>query len=366
MTRQRGPLVGLLPPVPTVGEVLVRLAASGELGEAGGIADERLLHRLPAPTMPWFVRLLAGFGAWVAALLITLSLALGELITTEKGQTITGLVLVAVTVGLRHTAPRRSEFLDQLTLALCLAGQLLAIFGVGQVADSTIVAALVTVVLEALLAVVYPDQVQRFVSGLAGGLALGVLLDELEQPGLLEAWSADLTVLLLAGAAATAWWLPEPPEAGWLGGDRRAVGYGLIGALTLSLMPLLGLGEGAGAVATVGLAVAVAWLGGAVLLRLRRRPGAGSFAGVVMGTALLAVATFPVPGILAALGFALLGFAVRDRLLVVVSLLFLAVFTSWFYYDLELTLLAKSGILVASGLVLLGLRAGVLRRGDDR
>ena len=58
------------------------------------------------------------------------------------------------------------------------------------------------------------------------------------------------------------------------------------------------------------------------------------------------------PGVLAAVGILMLGHLERDHLLRSLGLLFLPVYLVSFYYDLNTTLLLKSGMLVGSGLVL--------------
>jgi hypothetical protein len=69
------------------------------------------------------------------------------------------------------------------------------------------------------------------------------------------------------------------------------------------------------------------------------------------------------PGILLSAGLMILGYAQHDRVLLVLGALLLPVFMFVYYYNLHLTLMAKSAILVASGALLLAGRAYMHFRG---
>ncbi len=73
----------------------------------------------------------------------------------------------------------------------------------------------------------------------------------------------------------------------------------------------------------------------------------------ITATCLLAWATSSSPGIIASLAAFTLALHRRSLVLFGCACLFLVGFTVSFYYSLSLTLLAKSGILVGSGLILL-------------
>jgi uncharacterized membrane protein len=67
------------------------------------------------------------------------------------------------------------------------------------------------------------------------------------------------------------------------------------------------------------------------------------------------------PGLLAAPLVLLVGFSRGNRIVTALGALFLAGFISFYYYNLELSLLAKSFALMGSGVVLLGARAVLAR-----
>ena len=68
------------------------------------------------------------------------------------------------------------------------------------------------------------------------------------------------------------------------------------------------------------------------------------------------------PGVLGALLVLALAFHRRNPILLGLALLFLVGFAVAFYFRLDLSLAAKSGVLLASGALLLGLREYVRRR----
>ncbi len=82
------------------------------------------------------------------------------------------------------------------------------------------------------------------------------------------------------------------------------------------------------------------------------------------GTVLCNLPLLMTPGITAAILVLVLGFQRGQRVLMGLALVFLAVFLIAFYYHLDVTLLVKSGILAASGIVLLGMRWALLRQHD--
>jgi hypothetical protein len=102
--------------------------------------------------------------------------------------------------------------------------------------------------------------------------------------------------------------------------------------------------------------VVSAWAAGG-LSALREKPQL--FAGLAL--ALAAMSALGAGGILLALLFMLLGLALQHHALLGLGLLLLPFFLSHYYYNLHLDLLAKSGVLICSGLLLLLLRTGIQR-----
>ena len=184
---------------------------------------------------------------------------------------------------------------------------------------------------------------------------------------------SDLAVLLVVAAAALAWRARAATADRTRSTVLEPVGYGLVAALLGLLLvdAMLGPGRrgspvdggratGSALLTTTGVAAALG-----LLLRgvLRERGAAGEpvVAGLA-GVVLLAALTLPTPGIVAAVATLALGFDRRRPVLVGLAALFLVAFLALYYQSLRLTLLEKSGVLVASGALLLLARVYVTRR----
>jgi uncharacterized membrane protein len=74
------------------------------------------------------------------------------------------------------------------------------------------------------------------------------------------------------------------------------------------------------------------------------------------GTLALAAVSLNAPGIIGALFVLATGFHRGNRIITGLAVAFMAVFLSAYYYNMEITLLSKSYVLLASGAILLLLR----------
>ena len=150
-----------------------------------------------AAATPWYVRVLIGFGAWVAACF--LCVFFGMLLDFRKleGLFFVGLVLCGGTTGLRYLSSQ--IFLSQLLLAFCLTGQALFLVGLAGLSDNETATALGFLLLELALLALYPDRTLRFLATVGGAMALLFLGYKSRQLALVD--------LTLAGFAALVHWL---------------------------------------------------------------------------------------------------------------------------------------------------------------
>jgi len=353
---------------PSLRNVLSQLQAEGvalpERAEARALSVlER--HREATAGSPWFVRALAGFGAWLAALFILAFLGLGVMWGEEVGAVILGLICCGAATLVRRVA--RDVFLTQLTLAFGLAGQGLLLGGVGGLSDSLEATAAFAFVLFVVLLLVFPDTVQRFLSAWGAPLALLLLLRRVAS-GLV----VDVVLVGLAALTHQLFLHQGRLQRGRLGEAVTPAGFGLVTALfSVLLLRTFQLHErvfnesiaGAPAgVVTLGLAAVTLY----TVLRMLDETGleTGGTAGVTAFVALglLALLTLRTPGIIASAGILVLAFHRRNVELLGLAVLFVLTFGVRYYYDLSLSLLAKSLVLLGSGLLLFGLRLFILRR----
>ncbi len=310
---------------------------------------------------PWFIRVLVGGGAWLAALFIAGGTAglLGLSSGKDHGVvfSVLGLLYAAAACGLRGLT--RGDFLRQFCLAGILAGQVL--LGVGLTSlfhsqgDSVVRTALLVMTLVTLL--VYRDTLHRFLATTASGVLVTLLLRE----GDLASAAAPILGLLL-----TLWaWLPSRALVGAeaiLGPLQRPILHGLA---MVSLLPH-GLGIFSSreiripALTLVATTLLLALVAGRILRRLKAL-SPRSLLLTLLGLSVLVGAGAWVSGIPAVALVMVLAVERREPGLFAVACAAGLGFLSHFYYSLEITLLAKSGLLLASGALLLVLRRFLTR-----
>lgn len=311
---------------------------------------------------PWFIRVLIGAGAWLASLFLLVFVALALELSNEMAALVMGLLLTGCAIGLRFMDS--GLFFSQAALAIGLAGQGLFAFGLFGKSDGAL-SALLFAVFEAIVFVLYPDLIQRFLSVCAASFSL---LYALRDAIALEA--ASLGLVVLAGLAhALVLRQAEFQARRWAPWVTPAI-FGLI--TTVMGLLLAGVGEeelfGRGEqtvlriVVTTGLAAVTMYSAWRVLEESHRAPGGAPGVTLFGALALLSLLTYRTPGVIAAVGVLLLGFHRRSVVLLGMAVVFILAFGVNYYYSLQLTLLAKSLALLGGGLAMLGLRLFILRR----
>jgi uncharacterized membrane protein len=376
----------------TIADVFAQLVAEG-LAPRESIEKARsALARAVDASPPWFARVIAGFGAWVATGFLVGSLFVSKIVDEETSAIIVGAILVVAAVFLRRTAEAEAEFKRQLALAASLAGQVLVIVGVVGETESAALAGLVALVLSIALVPLVPDQAHRFMSGLIGSIAalaamadlrLAWALGDFGPLGTIVVRGTDLAALAIVALTAYVWRVGVRGRSNELSEMLDPVGYGTIVALFAVLLfsSLFAIADDLvrgpqstrvnawllGPLTTVGVTAALIALELAVFAEQRVKRQSEGVVATVGGTVLLGLVTLSTPGIMAAVTVLALGFDRRNRILVGLAIVFLAKFASVYYYSLRMTLLEKSIVLAASGLLLLAARAYVevrYRRGE--
>ena len=341
-------------------ELWARLAADGLV--QGALPEEKSAQG------PWFVRVMLGIAGWIGALFLLGFVGIGFVFIFENSgfSLLAGAACCGAGYGLFRSLPD-NHFAEQFGLALSLAGQLLIAFGIAQIIGARSPALYFAIALvQAALAYAVPHFLHRVLASAGGGIAFALGLSVVPLPGF-------AAPLLCAGLA---WvWL----DAGrWAarGALWRPVGYGLLVALLLvEAFRTSGVADwfGIGQRSTAWLAAHGPLLGrilgasvlafvATVLIR-REKLATGSRAELAAfgGAAAAALASVAMPGLAAALVVLLLGFAVISRIIMALGLLGLLGFVSHFYYSLHASLLAKSAMMAATGIVLLLVHFAIVR-----
>lgn len=303
---------------------------------------------------PWYLRVATAIGAWLtaAAMIAVVGLVLGEAFDGENLPLIaagSGAVIAVGGVALHRAGG--GVFAAQYAIATALAGQALIVVGLAAEAESLAVAAAVAGALAAVLATVVRDPEHQFLSfALAVAVALAALMEhEVPQAG---------GVLVAVTLPAAAYLLLRPPAAV----DLR----GLAWALLLVPLAALSVPETGGLNADWLTRAVYAAALVAVLALLWQRTDAGRRPLVAVAAAVAAlVGAVAAAGIAGSLLLLALAYLLGSRMLATLGVVAHVWFIGRFYYDLELTLLEKSGTLAAAGLLLLGLWWMWTRQGGE-
>jgi len=335
-----------------------------ELAEALLIAPvaERPLPAAIAPaddteSSPWYVKTMVGVAAWIAAFFLGGFLGMLGIIDTTAQMVGWGIGLTVVAIGLKWWR-RQAIFWGQLAFAMVLAGQALLLLGIGDLSQDGTVMALALIGLEVVLLLLYPDALHRMLSILAIIAALSFLIYDYEMPDLLHllffataagvvgSWQGEFRLLTSRGHA-----------------YRAPLGYGLV--LALFGLALLALGSWYGITAwwisAAALALVLLYLIQQILRDLQEPFWGRVGLWAVGALLLLCIPAYETPGILAAVIVLLVGRWRGNSLLLGLATLFLLFFLGAYYYNLEITLLNKSYILMGVGAALLAAWWGVRR-----
>jgi uncharacterized membrane protein len=318
------------------------------------------------PATPWYVSAMVAVSAWVASLFLLafLGASLGEIVRGPKGALIVGTIVCAICAVAMRTM-RGRLFAEQFAVAASFAGQALVAYGILDAHWRAPSNWLALAVVEVALVAAAPTAVHRVLCTMAATLAVRFALA--------HAGASVLYPALVAGAFVAAWWFSHRGprnDALW---RPVTAGLALVGLLAVPVA-LADLFAWQVRAAPIGAAV-LPWIAAlalaAVLLALvaglLRQTGVSLRSRTALvalaAAAAVALAARPVPGLVVALVVLLAAFGDGRRALAGVAIAGLVVAIVHHYYALDATLLAKSGALLATGIVLIAgglcVRAGL-------
>ncbi|RKH56454.1 DUF4401 domain-containing protein [Corallococcus aberystwythensis] len=356
---------------PTIQDVLAGLKAEGHV-DAEVDARARTTLEVRHKTLgasPWFVKALAGGGAWMSAAFLLSFFACVGLWNEEVALVGLGFMLLVASVFLRRTT--QGPFMEQLALALCLAGVGTLLVGMAGLEVRTLGLATTGVVICIALLATFPDVILYFLATVGLCVSVGVLEVEAVGGAGVDAW------MLFCAAALAGTLLFEPRlRRGPLGARVGPIAFALACAVPGWLLfrsyesSLQGFRYvfrfDSEFVPSAYLSIALALLALGTGWRVLRELGLEHDKRVTIPAAcalvLLTVMTLNTPGVIVAALMLTLGFHRRSRVMLGLAVAFLLTFGAYYYYDLHITLLAKALALTGSGLVLLGVRQFFLRR----
>lgn len=297
-----------------------------------------------ASARPWYLGALLGVSAWFAGILLLLGMALVFTPKSAAAAAALGALLLGAAFGLL-LADRHSGFLAQLGLCISIAGQCLLIFGLSGKASSALSLALTALLVQSALAALMPNRMHRSLSTLFALIAWAIWLRLLEGQGnWSDFWGSSATQAKL-GASDLLWevglwlctWLIPGAALWWLLRKMASIG--------VNRWQQIGLPIARGLIVGIASATALTYAPGLI------GSSNASFAGL-----------WPLLSALAAAFMVAAGFRLHSAALIGFTTLCAFIHLSWFYYDLGLSLLMKSIVMMAIGALCLGARALVQTR----
>ncbi len=300
---------------------------------------------------PIYIRLLLGIGAWFSAIFLILFLYISDILQSGTGAIIYGIIFLVGTIFIDRAS--KVTFLNQLTLALAFAGNILILVGAAdEFAWGDLSNVLTThTVICIVIYPIYANSIYRFIAPMALAVLATVWIIE-------EKIFVLMHVLIAAEALLTGILLLLKKRPPFL----TPLAYSAATMLPATLL-------------FMNLMQTNTWMridfnepmwpsslllaGGLLYLFFHLAGGTKGFRDpwlILAFISTLLLGIFTTPGILVAIGLLIVGYAFGDRILTALSFLFLPCFLVVFYYALNVDLAYKSWVIAGSGVLLLAVR----------
>ncbi len=292
---------------------------------------------------PWYIKILHALGAWISAVFFIAFIFESKIITNDTTQLIVfGIALIAAGVMINFKS-KESIFLGQFALALSTAGHVLVLMGVSDWSKHEITVIFgASIVLCLILYPLYNNFLHRFLSCfLVLGLAVIFVLSELKG-------SLWVHLLVLVEAVGLGLVMKKRPYSDYW----APVFYALILGIPLQLFPSVFSFHDMNITWWPSNVILIAALLGLYLGKIRGNKE--TIIVVLLASAVLGVLSSP--GLLASIGLLVIGYHLQKSPLVSAGLVLFPFYIFFFYNKMDMRLDIKSGILAATGLVLLALR----------
>ena len=306
--------------------------------------------------LPLYLRVVVGVGAFIASLCFIGFLGAADIIRFhhEEGLSIWGLIFVAGAIGLQkvsaHNNTVKHSFLMQSSFASMAVGKLLFVLGISQMFDSGWGTTFALLVITVITYNIYRMSIDRFLSSFV--LLFSILVNIL--------WGRDISVsreFLLNGFflfqfASVAIFLTH----GKIKRDYIPISYAFTFSLCANVLFLSSHPAFINIILTGGLIVLFGWAAGGIE-KLKTKPLMSASIGTVF------LGLISAPGILLTIGLMVLGYSKHEKLLIIMGALMMPLFLWLYYYNIDISLLQKSSILIGSGIVLLAGRFYIKHKG---
>ncbi len=146
------------------------VALTEALKSRGVIAADAAPPPMDAVHRPWFVTLLLGFAGWLAGIFLLVFIGMFLDLDSRPAMVMVGLVLLAGAWGL-YQADKQAAFLDQLALALSIAGQCAIAWGLLEDVNSAVLIAGTLLVMQLAVLFIMPNKTARTIAALFAVIA---------------------------------------------------------------------------------------------------------------------------------------------------------------------------------------------------
>lgn len=316
------------------------------------------------PEAPWFVKLLAMGSGWLAAVFLTGVIAVLFQDIFRNETTLLTFGVIAIAFARLCFIGKTSDFREHLALAISLVGQILVTTAVISLTRTNHwlepITATIFLCLHLCLLIIVPNRLHRAASGFAVGVSLGLLFSSL-------GWYQIYPAVALAVISA----LVLNEFKSW---NKPSLTSPLIYGLAVQfLFPVafhaLFAARAAELPASSGwlldLSITAVLIATATALALRYQAKARTLVIIVCTATAVGLASWELTGIAAACVILTLGCAHSNRVLLAIGVMSLLTQTSFYYYNLDATLLVKSLGMVCLGASLLAARWGLLTLFDS-
>ena len=306
---------------------------------------------------PWFTKVITVFGAWFAALFLSIFLGMTSQIFSSPF--LASIIGTGILFGCAKLFKKKgkSEFLTHFILPLSLIGQLCLAAGIAfnDFTDSLAVIAFPLACTQAVLVKVMNNSIHRVWSTLIASLCFGVFLYDLNMFFL-------FVPILFVGCSFL--WMNM---LRWVHANHiiAPIGYGmvfsLLGGVSYLYLELADILESTPQLSEACTGVLFLGLTISLLQRNKEKISPIITACCVLISLGIAVLSYYAVGASSAAALILLGFANRNRILMVTGFITMFICITVYYYSLSITLLEKSFILAIFSGVLLYVQS-VLKR----
>lgn len=360
-------------PVYPIKEVLEYLRGKGAIDTHG---EEKVINFLETNpqviskmSFPWYINLIVVIGAWVAAGFFISALSIARFIVWDSSESMLpwGGVLIIAAVLLYYYLSRKQKarkeaygiqqvFLSQIALVFSVAGHFLVLFGVARPYHSITSSVLVVFLTSGVLCILLYPLVRNFLHRFLSCLLFGVMaFTWILEHKYTHHWIHLLIFVYLSVLFITlGYFSPWKPRKK----NVQPITYAVI--LTLLILLLI--------VQFPDAVIHTIWYPSNIIMALvlialslriaRENHIKLSLKGpVVVGLlGIVCLIVLSTPGLIASVILSVFAFHERNNILKAAGLLFFILFIYMFYYNMNIALDIKSGIMAGTGLVLIGFR----------